>query len=89
MGPAPAERLTLVTKQNSNTSRMNPMARLSHIGLTVKNLERSLAFYRDVAGMNERAVPEGENRASGTPFTENARMKMVHVITGTFRASAH
>lgn len=60
------------------------MARLSHMGLTVKNLERSLAFYRDVAGMNEGAVLEGENRASGTPFTEHARMKMVHVIAGTF-----
>jgi catechol 2,3-dioxygenase-like lactoylglutathione lyase family enzyme len=60
------------------------MARLSHIGLTVTNLERSLAFYRDVAGMNEGAVLEGENRASGTPFTENARMKMVHLIAGTF-----
>jgi len=63
---------------------MNPMARLSHIGLTVTNLERSMAFYRDVAEMNEGAVLEGENRASGTPFTEHARMKMVHLITGTF-----
>ncbi len=29
------------------------MAQLFHIGLTVKNLERSVAFYRDVAEMTE------------------------------------
>jgi len=34
--------------------------------------------------MNEGAVLQAENRASGTPFTENARMKMVHLIAGTF-----
>ena len=29
------------------------MAELFHIGLTVKNLERSIAFYRDIAEMQE------------------------------------
>ncbi len=56
------------------------MARLSHVGLTVSNLDRSLAFYRDVAGMNEGAIVEGENRQSGTPV----RMRMIHLATGSF-----
>jgi catechol 2,3-dioxygenase-like lactoylglutathione lyase family enzyme len=71
-------------KTELHRSEEDLMARLSHVGLTVKNLERSLTFYRDVAGMNEGAVLEGENRASDTPFSANARMKMVHVIAGTF-----
>lgn len=49
------------------------MAFLSHVGLTVKNLERSLTFYRDVVGMDPGAILEGGNR-----------MKMVHVIAGSF-----
>lgn len=56
------------------------MARLSHVGLTVSNLDRSLAFYRDVAGMNEGAIVEGENRQSGQPV----RMRMIHLATGSF-----
>jgi catechol 2,3-dioxygenase-like lactoylglutathione lyase family enzyme len=56
------------------------MARLSHIGLTVSNLDRSLTFYRDVAGMNEGAIVEGENRQSGTP----TRMRMIHLASGSF-----
>jgi catechol 2,3-dioxygenase-like lactoylglutathione lyase family enzyme len=56
------------------------MARLSHLGITVSNLDRSLAFYRDVAGMNEGAIVEGENRQSGTPV----RMRMIHLAAGSF-----
>jgi catechol 2,3-dioxygenase-like lactoylglutathione lyase family enzyme len=56
------------------------MARLSHVGLTVSNLDRSLAFYRDVAGMNEGAIVEGENRQSGAPV----RMRMIHLASGSF-----
>lgn len=33
------------------------MALLYHVGLTVKDLERSIAFYRDVAGMEEQGAP--------------------------------
>ena len=45
------------------------MAFLSHVGLTVKNLERSLTFYRDVVGMDAGAIiEEGRNR-----------MKMIHL----------
>ncbi|SRR5579875_2040280 len=56
------------------------MARLSHVGLTVRNLERSLEFYRDVAGMNVGAIVEGENRQSGNPV----RMRMIHLASGSF-----
>ncbi len=53
------------------------MAFLSHVGLTVKNLERSLTFYRDVVGMDAGAILEGGNR-----------MKMVHVIAGSLSFSS-
>ena len=37
----------------SSGTKEGTMAELFHVGLTVKNLERSLAFYRDVVGMKE------------------------------------
>ena len=44
------------------------------------NFPAMLAFYRDVAGMNEGAIVEGENRQSGQPV----RMRMIHLATGSF-----
>jgi catechol 2,3-dioxygenase-like lactoylglutathione lyase family enzyme len=35
------------------------MEGLFHIGLTVRNLERSLAFYRDVVGMKDSSATDG------------------------------
>jgi glyoxylase I family protein len=61
------------------------MARLSHIGLTVKDLDRSLAFYRDVAGMDPGAVLEGQDGPTGRSADSTVtRMRMVHLIAGTF-----
>jgi uncharacterized glyoxalase superfamily protein PhnB len=39
-----------------------------------------LTFYRDVAGMNEGAIVEGENNQSGKP----TRMRMIHLASGSF-----
>jgi predicted enzyme related to lactoylglutathione lyase len=57
------------------------MAQVSHIGLTVKNLERSMAFYGDVAGMSPGAVLQAEDRDANPG---RVRMKMVHMIAGAF-----
>lgn len=61
------------------------MAQLFHAGLTVKNLERSLAFYRDVAEMTAGEHLEVRSKAFDT-LTNNpgAALKVAHLTAGTF-----
>jgi len=62
------------------------MAELYHVGLTVKNLERSLAFYRDVAGMEQAGqVVELRSKEFDT-LTNNsgAALRVAHLTAGTF-----
>ena len=61
------------------------MAQLFHVGLTVKNLERSLAFYRDVAEMTAGEHLEVRSKAFDT-LTNNpgAVLKVAHLTAGTF-----
>jgi catechol 2,3-dioxygenase-like lactoylglutathione lyase family enzyme len=62
------------------------LAELSHVGLTVKNLELSLAFYRDVAGMEQAGqVIELHSREFDT-LTSNpgAALKVAHLTAGSF-----
>lgn len=63
------------------------MAELFHVGLTVKNLERSLAFYRDVAGMKEHEwrMMNVTSKAFDT-LTNNsgAELKVAHLTAGPF-----
>ncbi|MEW6299677.1 MAG: VOC family protein [Thermodesulfobacteriota bacterium] len=61
------------------------MAELFHVGLTVKNLERSLAFYRDVVGMKEEGRFDVKSEAFAT-LTNNpgAQLRVAHVTAGPF-----
>ena len=61
------------------------MAELFHLGLTVKNLEQSLAFYRDVVGMEE-GEPLGVKSKEFDTLTNNpgAQLKVVHLTAGSF-----
>jgi catechol 2,3-dioxygenase-like lactoylglutathione lyase family enzyme len=61
------------------------MAELFHVGLTVKDLERSLKFYRDVAGMTAGAIFDGQS-AEFDALTNNpgARLRGVHLKAGPF-----
>lgn len=61
------------------------MAELFHVGLTVKNLERSLAFYRDVVGMKEEGRFDVKSEAFDT-LTNNpgAQLKVAHLTAGPF-----
>jgi len=61
------------------------MAELFHVGLTVKNLERSLAFYRDVVGMQEGERLAVKRKEFDT-LTNNpgAQLKVVHLTAGPF-----
>lgn len=61
------------------------MAELFHIGLTVKNLERSIAFYRDVAGMEAGEYLEAESKEFDR-LTNNsgAKLKVMYMKAGTF-----
>ena len=61
------------------------MAELFHVGLTVKNLERSLAFYRDVVGMKEGERLAVKSKAFDT-LTNNpgAQLKVAHLTAGPF-----
>ena len=54
-----------------------------HVGLTVKDLEHSLAFYRDVAGMTLGKIFHGANPEFDT-LTKNpsARLRGVHLTVG-------
>jgi catechol 2,3-dioxygenase-like lactoylglutathione lyase family enzyme len=63
------------------------MAELFHVGLTVKNLERSLAFYRDVVGMKEHEwrMMNAKSKEFDT-LTNNpgAELKVAHLTLGSF-----
>jgi catechol 2,3-dioxygenase-like lactoylglutathione lyase family enzyme len=61
------------------------MLELFHVGLTVKDLQRSLAFYRDVAGMTAGEVFRGESPEFDT-LTNNpgARLRGAHLKAGPF-----
>jgi catechol 2,3-dioxygenase-like lactoylglutathione lyase family enzyme len=61
------------------------MAELFHVGLTVKDLERSLKFYRDVAGMTAGQTFDGQSEEFDT-LTNNpgARLRGVHLKAGPF-----
>ena len=62
------------------------MAELFHIGLTVKNLERSVAFYRDVVGMAEQGRQAELQSKEFDTLTNNrgARLKVAHLTAGPF-----
>jgi catechol 2,3-dioxygenase-like lactoylglutathione lyase family enzyme len=61
------------------------MAELFHVGLTVKNLDRSMAFYRGVAGMTAGEVFKGGSKEFDT-LTNNtgARLKVAYLTAGSF-----
>ncbi len=61
------------------------MAELSHVGLTVKNLERSVAFYRDVIGMKEGKLLELKSETYRV-YTRNpaAHIKFTYMTSGDF-----
>jgi catechol 2,3-dioxygenase-like lactoylglutathione lyase family enzyme len=63
------------------------MSELFHVGLTVKNLERSIAFYRDVVGMKETEwkIMNAKSKEFDT-LTNNpgAELKVAHLILGPF-----
>ena len=61
------------------------MAELFHVGLTVKDLEQSLKFYREVAGMTAGEIFDGQSREFDT-LTNNpgARLRGVHLKAGPF-----
>ena len=63
------------------------MSELYHVGLTVKNLERSAAFYRDVVGMQEEKeqMLNVKSQAFDT-LTNNpgAELKVAHLTLGSF-----
>ncbi len=61
------------------------MAELFHVGLTVKNLGRSVAFYRDVIGMEEGEPLELKSKAYGE-YTKNpdAHIKFMYLTSDSF-----
>ncbi len=61
------------------------MAKLSHVGLTVKNLERSIAFYRDVIGLKEGKRLELKSEVYRT-YTRNpaAHIKFTYMTSDNF-----
>jgi catechol 2,3-dioxygenase-like lactoylglutathione lyase family enzyme len=61
------------------------MAELFHIGLTVKDIERSIAFYRDVAGMSTGEVFVGGSKEFDTLTNNtNAKLKVTYMTAGSF-----
>ena len=61
------------------------MAELFHVGLTVSDCERSVAFYRDVVGMEleiqaDHATPQFDELTSNP----GARLRVAHLRAGSF-----
>ena len=61
------------------------MLELFHVGLTVKDLERSLAFHRDIADMTPGEILHGASPEFDT-LTDNpgARLRSVHLAAEPF-----
>jgi lactoylglutathione lyase len=61
------------------------MLELFHVGLTVKDLQRSLAFYRDIARMEAGEIFDGQSAEFDT-LTNNpgASLRGVHLTAGSF-----
>jgi len=61
------------------------MAELNHVGLTVKDLERSIAFYRDVIGLTEGKRLELKSEVYRT-YTRNpgAHIKFTYMTSDNF-----
>ena len=61
---------------------------INHTGLVVSDMERSVAFYRDVLGLVEERsdVLEGDMISQLTGF-ENARIRIAYLGTGDMRHS--
>lgn len=60
---------------------MPPVYRLDHIALLVKDLEESLAFYRDVLRLQERPNPMGGTEIRWLEFGDGRR---IHMQAGDF-----
>jgi catechol 2,3-dioxygenase-like lactoylglutathione lyase family enzyme len=63
------------------------MAELFHVGLTVKNLERSIAFYRDVVGMKEtdwRMMNAKSKEFDTLTNNPGAELNVAHLTLGPF-----
>ncbi len=63
------------------------MAELFHVGLTVKNLGRSVAFYRDVVGMQETEFKMAKVRSEQFDTLTNnpgAELSVAHLTLGPF-----
>lgn len=63
------------------------MAELFHVGLTVKNLERSIAFYRDVVGMKEtewRMINAKSKEFDTLTNNPGAELKVTHLTLDSF-----
>ncbi len=63
------------------------MSELFHVGLTVKNLERSVAFYRDVVGMKETEFKMMNVRSEQFDVLTNnpgAELKVAHLTLDSF-----
>jgi catechol 2,3-dioxygenase-like lactoylglutathione lyase family enzyme len=62
------------------------MAELNHIGLTVRNLDASLKFYREVVGMTVETSFALENgRFAKLTRNPEASIRGVYVLAGSFR----
>ena len=53
------------------------MADLFHIGLTVKDIERSIAYYRDIAGMIRADFRGGSKEFDTLTNNTGAKLKVV------------
>lgn len=59
--------------------------RMNHVGLSVRDIERSIAFYRDMFGMEQdcEVFPFGGPQFSGVMGLENASGRMCMISGGT------
>ena len=62
------------------------MPRLYHVGITVSDMDRSVAFYRDVVGMKETKLIEagGLNHDRLTDGRQGTWIKVVHMLQDGF-----
>ncbi len=75
----------LAREDLSKPTEEGAMAELFHIGLTVKNLERSVAFYRDVIGLKEGKTLTLKSKTYQAYMNNpEAYIRYMYLTSGTF-----
>jgi catechol 2,3-dioxygenase-like lactoylglutathione lyase family enzyme len=75
----------LISRGEGHMAESMPLLRMSHVAICVRNLERTLAFYRDLLGFQVVKDTLQDTRTGGLPHLyrdRHAQRRVVHLQAG-------